>query len=593
LPVIPGYRVVGRLGEGGMGEVYEVVDEKVAVRLALKMVRPDRVGADFLARFHQEIRAMMLLDHPNIARIYGHGEVDDIPFFTMEFFSGGDLAARRDEFGADARKAVEVTAKVAAAVQYLHEQGKVHRDLKLLNILLDESGEPHLSDFGLVKECAALAPVDGPSAREEARRGPGPAAPDAETKPGSAAPTGDAALTRPGDVMGTYAYMSPEQTRGGAGAVGLHSDVWALGVILYELLAGRKPFVAADTVELVRQINEVSPPPPSSFRERPEPELDAIVLKCLAKDAAARYESVDAFAAAIRGWLTKKARPKRWRWLDWGLAGAAVVCLALLAMALVPRPKPQPPQQTPEQWLEEAQKKLADGQEVEWVGEGGRPRWFKIRAGQEAAFVRPLEGDNTFTVDTNSIALIELCPAPKCDRYSVEAEVRQNNSDKLNSRVGLYFMHQARGADQRGHSFAHWFFTEDLKPGAWLKAPPPDRRAGRAEFLVTVFRAEPNQAYAPQTAGGVKTAEFTEPKAKERFGWRNLGIDVGPTGVTLRFDGQIITTVKPARLTQFAQSFDLPGGEAVSLDPRGGVGFYVSASSASFRNVVVRPRPAE
>src|SRR5262249_2600192 len=88
LPAIPGYRVVGRLGEGGMGEVYEVVDEKVAVRLALKMIRPDRVGADFLARFRQEIRAMMLLDHPNIARIYGHGECDGCPFFTMKFFAG-------------------------------------------------------------------------------------------------------------------------------------------------------------------------------------------------------------------------------------------------------------------------------------------------------------------------------------------------------------------------------------------------------------------------------------------------------------------------------------------------------------------------
>src|SRR5262249_485719 len=143
--------------------------------------------------------------------------------------------------------------------------------------------------------------------RADAGHAAAPGPPDAETKPDSAGPSDGDVLTRTGSVMGTYAYMSPEQTRGDKGRVALHTDVWRLGVIRYELLAGRKPFVAADTGELVRQINEESPPPPCTFRERPEPELDAIVLKCLAKDAAARYESVEAFAAALRNWLTKKA----------------------------------------------------------------------------------------------------------------------------------------------------------------------------------------------------------------------------------------------------------------------------------------------
>jgi len=588
LPVIPGYRVVGRLGEGGMGEVYEVVDEKVAVRLALKMIRPDRVGADFLARFRQEIRAMMLLDHPNIARIYGHGECDGIPFFTMEFFSGGALASRQAEFRADARKAVALTAKVADAVAYLHGQGKIHRDLKLSNILLDEAGEPHLSDFGLVKEYDEPPPVGEPPERAGAT----PAPPDAETKPDSAGPSNRDALTRTGNVMGTYACMSPEQTRGAKGRVELHSDVWALGVILYELLAGRKPFVAADTGELVRQINEESPPPPSTLRERPEPELDAIVLKCLAKAAAARYESVGAFAAALRDWSAKKAPPKRRRWLDWGLAGAAVVCLALLAAALVPRPKPA---QTPEQWLEEAQTKLAADETVEWVGATGLPRWFRVRAGTEEGVTPVLVWDGTCTIHTQAIALVEICPDPKRDSYRFEAEVRQNNADKLNARAGLYVMHRAYEADQRGHLFAYWSFSEQVPSDRFGKEPPPELRVVRAEFFATYVQVAPPARFASGKNNDGRAVEFTERKTEEEFAWRPLIVDVSPEGVTVRFDGKPLTYPRAGfrGLDMFAQHLDVPGEKPARLDPRGGLGFYVSASSASFRHVRVGPVPVE
>jgi serine/threonine-protein kinase len=595
LPVIPGYRVVGRLGEGGMGEVYEVVDEKVAVRLALKMIRPDRVGADFLARFRQEIRAMMLLDHPNIARIYGHGEAGGCPFFTMKFFAGGALLARRDEFRADARKAVALAAKVAAAVAYLHGQGKIHRDLKLSNILLDEAGEPHLSDFGLVKEYGEPPRLSEPTKWTDAGHPAAPGPPDAETKPDSAGPPDGDALTRTGSMVGTYAYMSPEQTRGDKGRVGLHSDVWALGVILYELLAGRKPFVAADTDELVRQINEESPPPPSTFRERPEPELDAIVLKCLAKDAAARYESVDAFAAALRSWLTKKALPKRQRWLDWALAGALVVCLALLAVPLIPRPKP--PAQTPERWLEEAKKQLADGQEVEWVGKTGLPRWFRVRAGTEEGVTPVLVWDDTCTINTQAIALVEICPDPKRDSYRFEAEVRQNNVDKPNAQVGLYVMHRAYGEDQRGHLFANCFFSEQLKLPGKGKEPPAGMRAGRAQFFVTYIRAAPPAPYQHDKNNDGRSIEFMAPlpKPKEEFDWRPIAVDVSPEGVTVRFDGKPLTYPRAGLrgLDMFARQLKVPGDEPGRLDPRGGLGFYVSASSASFRHVRVGPLPAE
>jgi serine/threonine protein kinase len=604
LPVIPGYRVVRRLGGGGMGEVYEVVDEKVAVRLALKMIRPDRFDADFLARFRQEIRAMMLLDHAHIARIYGHGEVGGCPFFTMKFFAGGTLFARRDALRADRRRAVELLVRVADAVQYLHDQGKLHRDLKHSNILLDESGAPYLSDFGLVKERGAAA-LDGPAAASPAGDAAGGTGPEAGTETGrpAAPPADGGALTRTGHRLGTLPYMAPEQACGEPGRVGPATDVWALGVILYDLLGGRLPFRAADTDELVRRISAEAPPPPTGLGGPPDADLDAIVLRCLAKDPAARYESAAALADALRRWLTKDEPPRpapprtKRRRLLWAAAAAAAAGLALLALAVAYWPGPGPatdPDQAlktdPDQALKAAQAELAAGRPVQWVGARGRPLWYRLRVGQEAAFAR-LVWDDTFTVDTQSLALAEVCPDPGCDRYRFEAEVRQNSAARPNARVGLYVMHETRGEDRRGHLFAHWFFTEDLPEDAWLKPPPPGFRAGRAEFYVTYVRAEPPAPYAPRVAKGGRTAEFTEPKRPGEFDWRKVAVDVTPKEVTVRFEGKEVNTFTRAQLDKFAGSLDLPDDGGAGLDPRGGLGFYVSASSASFRNVVVRPLP--
>jgi serine/threonine protein kinase len=587
LPAVPGYRVLGRLGEGGMGTVYEVIDEKVGVRLALKMIRPDRVDANFLARFRQEIRAMMLLDHPNIARIFGHGECDGCPYFTMKYFPGGELASRKEEFHADTRKAVELTAKVAAAVQYLHDQGKIHRDLKLSNILLDESGEPALSDFGLVKEFGdSPQPEGGQPPRTAGEGDASTATPEAETRPGSATPLDDGALTRMGDVMGTRAYMSPEQTRG-AREIGLQSDVWALGVILYELLAGRKPFLAQDARELMRRINEESPRPPSSFRERQEPELDAVVLKCLSKDAGGRYESVAAFADALRGWLKKGAPRKKRPWVNWALAAGAALCLALLGVAMIDRPRP--PAQTADQWLEEAQTKLANGERVHWVRETGLPRWFRVRAGAVEGVGPRTAWDDTCTIQTDAIALVEICPDPKRDSFRFEAEVRQNSGGRNNSRVGVYVMHQASEADPNVFPFAYWAFTEDVPRAAWTREPPEGTRVVRAAFNTNRVWMTPPARFGAGGANVPRAVELTEPAEKD-YDWRPLIVDVAPDGITLSFDGQSLTYPREGLngLNFFAKQLGVP-----AFDPRGGLGFYLSAASASFRRVSLGPLPAK
>jgi serine/threonine protein kinase len=600
LPVIAGYQVVRRLGGGGMGEVYEVVDEKVAVRLALKTIRPDRVGGDFLARFRREVRAMMLLDHPHIARIYGHGETDGAPFFTMKFFSGGALSERRDELQAKPRQAVELVLKVAEAVEYLHRQGQVHRDLKLSNILLDEAAEPHLSDFGLVKEGGPLAADEAQG--EPAANEPDEVTPDAETKADSGPargtpddnPTPSHVLTRTGHVLGTYAYMSPEQTRGEWERVGPQSDLWGLGVILYELLAGRQPFSAGQAGEMVRRIREEPPPPPTSFGERRDVRLDAIVLRCMAKEPAQRYESAAALATDLRGWLDRDRPAKKPRWVLWLAAAAAVVFLGMSAAALLYRPKPEvktpePEVQTAAERLLEAQAQLERGEEVQWIGKHGMPLWYRIQVGKETAHVRSSEWDNTFTVDTQTEALVELCPDPMCDRYHVEALVRQNMMNNGNPRVGLFFLHQTRGADEGQHLFADWSFNEKLSPEAWSKGhePAQGKRAGRARFYVTYFRDQ--LPLRPNETPHARALELTSNERNDaNEEWRLLAVDVTPSLVQIWFDGKLVDKIPRKNVDNFAGGAVGHIGTPEPMSARSGFGVIVSSSSASFKSMFVR-----
>src|SRR5262245_55215646 len=300
LPVIPGFRVVRWLGGGGMGDVYEVVDEVLGVTFALKTVRPDRTHVAYAERFRQEVRAMAGLDHPNIARYYARGDIDGWPYFTMKFIRGGTLADRRAAYRADPRAAVALLVKVTDAVQYLHARGLVHRDLKPSNILLDEGGEPCLSDFGLVKDVGDPPDaVDGRRSASAETVGP-PAFVDTQTlvPPPADAPT----LTRTGGVIGTYAYMSPEQARGDKRRIGPATDIWALGVILYERLSGHRPDQESDTDTAPADLES----PTRAAGRVPvgaDPELARIVARCLVEDVGQRYPTAGQLAADLRRWL--------------------------------------------------------------------------------------------------------------------------------------------------------------------------------------------------------------------------------------------------------------------------------------------------
>jgi WD40 repeat protein/predicted Ser/Thr protein kinase len=278
------FRVLRLLGEGGMGAVYEAEQDSPHRLVALKMIRPGLLSPAVLKRFAQEVEILGRLRHPGIAQIYQAGVAEDgQQFFAMEFICGVPLDeyARRRSLTPPAR--LEVLARVCDAVQHAHDQGVIHRDLKPANILVEESGQPKVLDFGVARA-----------------RG-------ADLISGSG-------LTQTGQVLGTPNYMSPEQVTADPAAIDHRTDVYALGIILFELLAGHLPYRLENRplAEAARLILEQDPPRLGSLNPELRGDLETIVAKALAKDPARRYQSAADLAADLRRWLTHEpilARP--------------------------------------------------------------------------------------------------------------------------------------------------------------------------------------------------------------------------------------------------------------------------------------------
>ena len=252
------YRTIERLGHGPMSEVFLAEDVELGRRVALKLLGRE---AD-PARFEREARAAAALTHPNVNQLFDYGEVDGRPFMVLEYLAGGTLEGRlRQGRPLPDSETEEIARGVAAGLAHAHERGLVHRDLKPSNVLFDADGRPKIADFGI------------------ARMG------------------GAGTLTEAGTVMGTAAYISPEQAAGeGAGPA---SDVYSLGVILFRMLTGRLPFESKQPVELVRMHRDVPAPRVASIRPDVPPRLAAIVDSALAKDPADRPPDGSAVAAAL------------------------------------------------------------------------------------------------------------------------------------------------------------------------------------------------------------------------------------------------------------------------------------------------------
>ena len=271
------YRILRLLGEGGMGAVYEAEQEQPQRRVALKVIKAGMASPQLLRRFEQESQALGRLQHAGIAQIYEAGTADTAfgtqPYFAMEFIHGSTLLEYVKEHRLNTRQRLKLMAQVSEAVHHAHQRGIIHRDLKPRNILVNAAGQPKILDFGVAR-----------------------------------ATDSDAQATRQTDVgqlVGTLAYMSPEQVLADPLELDIRSDVYAPGVIAYELLAGRLPYnVDRKLHEVVQVIRDEEPTPLSSISRVYRGDIETIVAKALEKDKARRYASAADFAADI------------WRYLD-------------------------------------------------------------------------------------------------------------------------------------------------------------------------------------------------------------------------------------------------------------------------------------
>jgi serine/threonine protein kinase/Tfp pilus assembly protein PilF len=312
------YEVLEEIGRGGMGVIYRARQRHSRRIVALKRVLSYHSDSrETLGRFRREAQAAASLDHPNILPIYEVTESEDgLPFFSMKFAPGGTLQQVGPALRNDPRQCVVLVAKVARAVEYAHGNGILHRDLKPGNILLDGRGEPLVADFGLAKW------LDSTSE-----------------------------FTRSLTIFGTPGYIAPEQAHSPATELKPTADIYSLGAILFDLLAGRPPFLGAHALSVIRQASESEAPRLRSLSKTADRDLETICARCLERDAAARYHSARELAEDLERWLDGRsvvARPvspavRVWRWSRRNpkLAIAFSAIVALLGAAVIERIRTQ------------------------------------------------------------------------------------------------------------------------------------------------------------------------------------------------------------------------------------------------------------
>jgi eukaryotic-like serine/threonine-protein kinase len=297
------------IGQGGMGVVYKAYQKNFDRWVALKFISPSHISsAQDLERFRREGQSMARLRHPNIVTVHETGDYQGRPYFVMELIDGRSLGDRAEEFIDRPLEAAALVEIVALAVHHAHQRRVLHNDLKPANILLDEEGQPHITDFGLAKRLGA-----------------------------------DVSASTTGAVEGTASYMSPEQAEGKE--VTTVSDVYALGGVLYTLLTGRPPLRGATVQETLRQVREDAPKSPHELNPKVEATLEAICLKCLSKDRSLRYASASELASDLTNYRagaetaanpwSRRQRIASWCRRNMTEAGLAAAVIAIWIFAVV------------------------------------------------------------------------------------------------------------------------------------------------------------------------------------------------------------------------------------------------------------------
>ncbi len=277
------FQLRSELGRGAFGHVYRAYDPTLAREVALKVPKLHAGRGELARRFLREAQSAAKLRHPHLVPVFEAGLADDTLYIASEFVDGQSLVDRCKLDWPSAKQSVEWVLQIAEALMYAHKEGIIHRDVKPANILIDRQGHARLTDFGLAKNEGDLEPRWLREAAEKAGA--------------------DANLSRDGEVMGTPAYMAPEQAQGKANLTGPHSDQYSLGVVLYELLAGRVPY-QGKLKQVLASVRDpmLKAPSPRRFNSRIPPDLAAIVLRAIRKQPKRRYATLNDFAIDLQRW---------------------------------------------------------------------------------------------------------------------------------------------------------------------------------------------------------------------------------------------------------------------------------------------------
>jgi hypothetical protein len=592
------YDLLHVAGEGGMGVVYLARHRPSGRTVALKVMRPDMAGTEGLAlRFRREMRIADAVRHPHIAPVGEVGEAGGRLYYTMPF-APATLAQRRQRY-ADPPAAARLLAAVARAVHHAHLHGIVHRDLKPANVLLTADGEPLVSDFGLARWVDASQELT-------------PAA---------------------SSTLGTPCYMAPEQIAGPTHLLGPSADVWALGVILYELLAGQRPFDGDGRDAVLHLIRTTDPAPPRQFRPDLDPALEAVVMMALRKAPAERYAMAAALADDLERWLagrpvraqapppTLPGRPAAAGWRPRAAAAAAVLLAAVPAALVFAGLGAAPPRAdvadpgpdivpTPAK-RDDLKARLARGEAVGLVKPRQWPTWYGVRHGRPEWLEvgRSGPGRDTTVAVGNTLVLMDLLDAVPLDAYRLEAVLCHRAAAAPDSLVGLYVSyHDYPLGAKRLRVYTRLVFNDLDDPAARARqfnpAIPADERSPatgnrlRLELAVH-FTAEHDptgpelsvwQAMLGRDVRAVLPAR-PDPPAEA---WRRVAVEVRPTGVRVFLQGQPLGEASAAqldkRLREILSRYQIfAPADLVAVAPRGAAGLAVRSAGVAVRSVTLSP----
>jgi hypothetical protein len=598
-PVLGDYDLLHVAGEGGMGVVFQARFRPTGRIVALKILRPGlSLEPDLVARFRREIRIADVLRHPHIATVTEVGDHNGRLYYTMPY-APTNLYRQRQRY-AEPHAAARIMVTIARAVHHAHVQGIIHRDLKPNNILLTAAHEPLVADFGLARWM------------------------DASQQ-----------LTQFGDLMGTPAYMAPEQAAGPSDQLGPAADVWSLGVILYELVAGQRPFEGGDTNAMLHMVRTAEPPLPRQFRPDIDLTLEAVILKCLRKKPTERYATAAAFADDLQRWLDgtpvrapvrpqvvlsrpaeRAARPQRYVAVGLLMAIASVLMLGGLwggssTDATERHGAPKIDWTTPfpsQDRLDWVTRELAARRQVDLVVGRSTFRWFQRVYDSEPLFaIRPAPESRGVRVTHSEIGMATLVPNPPSDHYSVAARIvhveRAGAKTFPAVGAGVYFGYGATGeGPNRMEYCVCWTFNDLDDDAADLKAkiargpgepPLPDGN----RLLLESWLFDTKRQFAP---GG----RLNNPGWNDRFiparrnepgtpAPRLLYVEVEPDNVTVWFDNRRVGQVSLAVMNQSIRNIWVRtlrrSDPPPVIDPRGSLGVFVRRSTAVVQSFLVTP----